>query len=326
MKPESRSVAVMVMLGALVSLALVTGAVAQAPIGAPEQSVVRVGLIPIASLTPIYAGDKLGYFKEEGLAIERKIIATSPDQIAALSGGSVEVAYGNVVTAIFAQVQGYDLRIVASHTRAHEAAPDNGGLVVKAESPIRALKDLEGKKVATNSLKDYNYLLDRAHLEKHGVDPNKVQWTEARFQHMAEALLSDRIDAAHMVEPFLTVILQGGKARVLSWPNVDIWPGIEIAPFFASEKWLKTHPNTIRRFVRALQRTDDYLNGNRAEKVKFTAEFTKMEPPLVEKMTLDVWRVKVEPRGIQFLIDRMVREKLLERSVQAEALVYDTAR
>lgn len=292
----------------------------------PEVGTLRVGIIPIASLTPLYAGEKLGYFEQEGLKIERQNVFTSDALLAALAAGTIDVAYANVVTLVLARAAGFDLVMVSSHTRAHMAPPDNGALVVSKDSPIRALKDLEGKRVATNGLKDYNYIVNRALLEKRGVDPDKVQWGEVRFSHMSGALLKGEVDAVHIVEPFLTFALDAGQVRVVSWPNVEMYPGIEIAPFIASERWIKRHPVALRKFVSVLRRADDYLNGNRAERNKFVAEFTKMKPEIVEKMTVDVWRTKVDPEGIKFLIDRMVKEKLIAKPISVDELTYETAR
>lgn len=292
----------------------------------PEVGTLRVGIIPIASLTPIYVAEKLGFFEQEGLKVERKVIATSPDMLAAMAGGSIEVAYANVVTLVFARVQGFDFVIVSSHTRAHETPPDNGGLVVKKDSPIRDLKQLEGKRLATNSLKDYNYIMNRAFLEKRGVNSDRVEWAEARFPHMGPTLLKGEVDVAHMVEPFLTMFIQAGDGRVLAWPNVEIYPGIEIAPFIASTRWLKAHPIAARKFVAALSKANEYLNKNRAERINYVAEFTKMKSELVEKMTIDVWRTKVDPGGVKFLIDRMVKEKLIDKPVSVDELIYETAK
>jgi ABC-type amino acid transport substrate-binding protein len=88
-------------------------------------------------------------------------------------------------------------------------------VLVKDSGPIRTPKDLEGRTVAVNTLQNVGPLTINAALEKAGVDYESVKYVEVPFPEMAAALEADRVDAAWVVEPFVTQGRRSGARPVL---------------------------------------------------------------------------------------------------------------
>ena len=71
---------------------------------------------------------------------------------------------------------------------------------------------------------------------------------------MPDALFQNRIDAVWAVEPFLTIMLKTGKARIFAQPYLKNIPGMDITAYIAKESWLKANPDVAARFKRAIDK------------------------------------------------------------------------
>ena len=80
---------------------------------------------------------------------------------------------------------------------------------MKKGSAIKSAKDLEGKKVAVNTLKNIGDTAVRESVRKAGGDPAKVKFVELPFDQMPAALDERAGRRRLVVEPALATI----KAR-----------------------------------------------------------------------------------------------------------------
>jgi NitT/TauT family transport system substrate-binding protein len=122
-------------------------AVAASPSRLLAQSLekVRVSIIPVYDVAPLYAALVKGYFKEVGLDVETAPTAGGAAGIPGLIGGSVDIAYGNVVSALLAVQQGLDLKVIAAGTKNTGYATDKTQIMVAADSGIKSAKELKAK-------------------------------------------------------------------------------------------------------------------------------------------------------------------------------------
>ena len=72
-------------------------------------------------------------------------------------------------------------------------------------------KQLEGKTVSVNTLKNLPEVAVRNALEQAGVDPSTVKFVEIPFPDVPAALESKRVDAAFAVEPFVGASAGAGR-------------------------------------------------------------------------------------------------------------------
>jgi len=68
-----------------------------------------------------------------------------------------QFGFSNTTSLLLANSQGLPLKVVAAGVSSTgEDGKDFGAVIVKADSPIRSAKDLAGKRVAVNTLKNIN--------------------------------------------------------------------------------------------------------------------------------------------------------------------------
>jgi NitT/TauT family transport system substrate-binding protein len=246
--------------------------------GKVEKATITVGLLNILDVASVHVAQQKGYFKEEGLDLKIEIIQGGAMAIPGLINGSLDFTFGNWVSFFGAEAKEAaksvdGLKLVSD---GYQAKPEMFLILGKSDSPIKSPKDLEGKTIAINTFKNIAELTAKATLEANDVDPSKVTFKELPFPDMEAAVQNGSVDAAFMVEPFISKAQrQSGQIILLdaaSGPTADI----PIAGYATTGKFLKENPNTVAAFQRAM-----------AKGQRDAADRPTVEPLLVEYAKID---------------------------------------
>lgn len=177
---------------------------------------VKVGLIPITDVAPLYLGIQKGFFATRKLKVEPQLAAGGAAIVPAVVSGGNQFGFSNNVSLIVAKSKGVPLQAI---TPGVGIAPGNNEacqVVVPKKSPIRSIKDLPGKSLAVNTLNNIGDVTIRAALDKGGVDSGSVKFTEIGFPDMVTAVEAGRVDAAWECEPFVTSLQKRGARSILN--------------------------------------------------------------------------------------------------------------
>ncbi len=136
------------------------------------------------------------------------------------------------------------------------------GIVVRAGSTIRSVADLQGRTVAVNRGGTGEYLLVRA-LNEANVPVDRVTRAYLAPPDSASALLGGHVDAWATWDPFLSVVLQNGSARML----VDgAQAGSENAvAYFVSQSFLQAHRAVVAEVFDVLRAENTRARAHRQE-------------------------------------------------------------
>ena len=85
-----------------------------------------------------------------------------------------------------------------------DASNDTTALIVNPESGITSVADLEGRTIAIVGLRSGPEVATRVVLDEAGVDSESVSFVELAYPDMVAAVQGDRVDAAFIVDPFLS--------------------------------------------------------------------------------------------------------------------------
>jgi NitT/TauT family transport system substrate-binding protein len=99
----------------------------------------KVGVLPIADVAPLYLGMKKGYFKQEKLTLKPQVMQGGAAVAAGVVSGSLDFGFSSTEPLIVAKSKGLPVTIV---TQGVQAAASTGeaweGLMVNGNSPIRS--------------------------------------------------------------------------------------------------------------------------------------------------------------------------------------------
>jgi NitT/TauT family transport system substrate-binding protein len=257
--------------------------------GTTATTKVSVGVIPIIDVAPLYLGIAKGFFSKRGLEVKPVPAQGGAAIVPAVVSGSQQFGFSNVVSLLTAREKGLPLKSVtagASSTGVPEA--DVNAVLVGKGSTLRTAKDLEGKKVAINSLNNIGDTTIKTAVEKAGGDPSKVAFVELPFPDMPAQLAQGRVDAAWESEPFRSQILAAG-GRILFDNLTETYPKLQIAQYFTSESYQKSNPKVVESFVAGINESMEYASSHPDEVRAALGTYTKLTPEVAAKVVLPAW-------------------------------------
>ena len=134
-------------------------------------------------------GVERGFFKKRKLTVQVKPSQGGATVVPSVVSGSVDIGGSNLVSVLLAKSKNIPLKVVAPGTFVREKAEEDfSGIIVAKDSDIRDPKDLEGKTLAVNTLKNVAEVTAKESLEKKGVDTSKIKLTEVDFPDMVAAV------------------------------------------------------------------------------------------------------------------------------------------
>src|SRR4051812_299913 len=139
--------------------------------GGSGPQTLKVGVIPIADVAPLYLGRKKGFFKEEQLTINPQLAEGGAAITPAVVSGDFQFGFSNTISMLIASSKGLPIQIISQGVLAGKTQKDAwANLLVPKNGPVQQPKDLEGKTIAVNTLKNICEVTIKASLEKEGVD------------------------------------------------------------------------------------------------------------------------------------------------------------
>ncbi|MEV5550554.1 ABC transporter substrate-binding protein [Streptomyces sp. NPDC052309] len=282
---------------------------------------VKVGLIPIVDVAPLYLGQKKGFFSERGLKLSLSSAQGGAAIVPGVTSGQFQFGFSNMTSLMIAQSNDVPVKAVANGIASTgEQGRDFGAITVKGDSPVKSAKELEGRKVAINTLKNINETAVRASVRKAGGDPDEVDFVELAFDQMPAALDGGRIDAAMAVEPALATIKSQGGREIAS-PMVDVAPKLTVAMYFTSVKYAQENPDVVKRFQEATAESLAYADAHPDEVREIVTTYTKIPPAVLEKVTLPKWPAEPNRPAIEALAELGREDGLFEQAPDLDALL-----
>jgi NitT/TauT family transport system substrate-binding protein len=291
--------------------------------GQAETTTLRVGVIPIADVAPLYLGMKKGFFEEEGLRIRPQLAEGGAAITPAVVSGDFQIGFSNTISLLIAASQDLPVEIISQGVLAGKTEEDAwADLLVLKDGPIKEPKDLEGKTIAVNTLKNICEVTIKASLEKEGVAVDTLKFAEVPFPDMNAALEAQRVDGACVVEPFVS---QGkaGAARGIDPFYVRTAPDLTVATYFTSKQYAQENGDVVDRFVEAMNRSLTYAQSNPDEVRDVLLDYTEIPPEAAEQIKLPVWRPDLNEPTIELLSKLSLKYGLIEEQPDLDELIRD---
>lgn len=147
----------------------------------------------------------------------------------------------------------------------------NDALLVMGDSDITSLEQLEGKiiGVAGDPAAGVRGEGLRNMLKKNGLDPNNFTIVGA----FAWDLMIGEVDALELREPELSLMLQGGVARILVDGPIfagNIFSPWPMSAFGVSSKFIEENPETVEKIIRIWDQAINFIERNPNEVDRIT--------------------------------------------------------
>jgi NitT/TauT family transport system substrate-binding protein len=252
-------------------------------------------------------GVQEGFFKERDLDVKVTPSQGGATVVPAVVSGDSDIAGSNLVSVLLAQGKDIPVKIVAPGTFVRgKRSQDFSAILVAGDGDIRSPKDLEGKTLAVNTLKNVAELAAKASLAKQAVDVSEIELAEVDFPDMNGALAEGRVDAAFQIEPFVSLALKEGH-RVIDRPYVGTKPGLQIGCYFTSEQYLSQNEEVVERFREGVADTAGAIAEDPAAFREFLPEASEIPPPAAQKAILPAWKAENDQASLDLTAELMER-------------------
>ena len=248
------------------------------PSRAADLEKIRVTIpVPVFTFFPLYFGEEHGFFAKEGLSVET--ISTNGDgpDVDAVIAGSAQFAASTPNRLFTSYQQGKRLLDVMTLTNRmsidcfmNKALADKDG--IKPDSPFeQKLKAMKDQTVAGTRPGAFTYLLLEAYAKRAGLTPQK----DIKIigiggpNSMLPAVENGQVAVACIGSPTVELAVKRGKAIQFSYNLVGKDPAYNDFLFqhiYVSPEYAKEHPETVRKFIRGLLASVNYLVSTPVEK------------------------------------------------------------
>ena len=271
-----------------------------------------------AGAEALYAFD-LGFYRDAGLDVEVSTSFNGAAMISAVISGAVDVGYANLFSQAQAHLKGLPIELLfpaSMYDGDHPATV----LAVPLDSPIRSVRDLADKTIAVNGVGTLIQYAPMIELERLGVSSANMHFVEMPSSAAGPALMSHKIDAAELAEPFISA--NRGKIRILA-PGLDgIARKFVSGGFFTSTRWAAAHPTEAARLIAVFARTAKWANEHHSESAAMLARYAKLDPAEVQRMTRTPYAERIDLSLMQTEVDVTAHYHFLDRAFPISEMLF----
>jgi NitT/TauT family transport system substrate-binding protein len=270
-------------------------------------------------------GVEAGIFKKNGVDVDITWTRGGAETLQAVITDSADLAIANgILGVIGAASKGAPVKIVSAQMT---GAPDIFWYV-KAENPVRSMKDMDGKTMGYSRPGSSTDLVGRALADYFKVKPKPV--STGGIPDTRTQVMSGQVDAGWSVPPFNFDLAAEGKIRIIA-KGSDV-PSLNEQTVRVTAARFMFHPQTravARRFMKSYHESIEWVYANPEKSTAFFAAFNKTTPQIAKqtleafpKAAVAAWPVK----GLKQNLDEAVQNKQLAKPMpeaEAEKLLYD---
>ena len=258
--------------------------------------------------------------KEKGVVVKWAEFQFGPPMLEALNAGSLDFAITGETPPVFAQAaKGSPLVYVANEP----ASPQGEGIIVKADSNVKTVADLKGKKVAAAKGSNSHYFLIQA-LAKAGLALSDIDLAYLAPADARAALERGDVAAWSIWDYFYAAAeVQLGTRTLTNGEGI-----VNNYAFYTSRRdFVEKYPELVEIVLDEVRKTDEWIKNNPADAAEKLAVNVGVDAKILEKAlrrsNYGPEHIKPEVAAAQQKIaDTLVDIKLLPNAIKVEDAVW----
>ena len=275
----------------LIGAGLAAGTLAAPAILRAESKTVKMGALRLVHSMPPYFYEK---FAPEGLKIEIIVFDSPTDGKNAVVTKSVDFGTFGIAAAILGAAAGEPVVVIG-------AMCNKGmGVIAKAGSPIKSIKDLKGKKVGIwpGSTQEV-FIMERLKME--GLSIKDVSAVRVPFGEMPTMLQRGDIDAYVGAEPAPGLSISTGAGQLVEYPYSTAMGGLNMI-FATHADTVANNPDLVKAMLKTQRQAAEFMAANTPAVVdasvqKLGANRAAVEQALGARNVEYVWKLDDKVQG-----------------------------
>jgi NitT/TauT family transport system substrate-binding protein len=212
-------------------------------------------------------GQRGGIFRKHGLALELLYTQGAGETQQTVIAGSVDIGVGaGIMGALSAYAKGAPIRIIG----AEMTGAGDLFWYVKSDSPIRALKETDGKTIAYSTNGSSTHGVVTAFIKQYDLKAKPIA-TGGPPATLTQ-VMSDQIDVGWSAPPVGLDLLDQGRIRLLATGNDTLFRDQTVRLLITNTQTLQSRKPVIDRYMKAYRETIDWMYADSGA-LKTYAEF-----------------------------------------------------
>ena len=305
--------------GALAALAALTAGATISPALAQDALKVAAGQRGNWDTSICEVGQRAGIFKKHGIILEILYTQGAGETQQAVISGSVEIGVApGIMGVLSAFSKGAPVRVIGAET----TGATDLYWYVPAASPIKSLKDTEGKTIAYSTNGSSTHGIVTAFMKQYDLKA-KPTATGGPAPTLTQ-VMSGQIDVGWSAPPFGLQQLDEGKIRVIASGNdAAVFKGQTVRLLITNVQTLQSKKPVLERFMKAYRETVDAMYSDPAA-LKHYADFVGI-PEAIAKRTRDEFfpKTAIDPDkivGLETIVPDAVTLKYTAQPLTKEQL------
>ena len=182
---------------------------------AKETQTLRLALLPIPDVLPVYVAIENGYFNELGLTVEPLAVGSAVERDQLMQAGKVDGMINELSGAANFNRDKVQVKIVAV-ARSPIGKSPLFRILAAPGSHIKTIKDLAGVPIGISKNTVIEYITTRL-LESGGLQPNEIEYQSIPvLPERLQLLLQGQVKAVTLPDPLGVAAIKAGAVEVVS--------------------------------------------------------------------------------------------------------------
>lgn len=290
----------------------------------PAQPVtVRVGVLPILDVLPIYVAEVQGYFPRS-IKVEIIPVASAAERDQLMAAGQLDAIVNDLVSVALYNKEKPQVLVVRMARTATPSFPQFY-ILASPKSGIKEAKDLRGVEIGISEATIIQYVTERL-LQAEGLKPEEIKEVPVpRIPDRMTALASGDLKAATLPDPMALLAMQQGAKLIL---DDSRHPHYSFSVYSFRKAFVEEHPEAVKAFLLGIEKAVKDVNSDKAKWANLLVEKKLVPPALTGSYTIPDFPLASVPGKDQWedVVKWMLEKGLIrsplpyEESVKAEFL------
>ena len=286
---------------------------------------VKIGYLPITADVSLFVGMEKGLFERNRVRVEAVRFTSANQAMDALISGRIQAAIMIGYSTLFSIFEKDTTQFKIVQSAAETENRYTAKILIRTDSNLDSISQLKGQSIGT-----YEGLTQKLNLMlvlRNFMDPVKdVNIIQVASNLQIPALSAGQFDALFTIDPYATIALENGVAKVLEEnPRYKyILSPFPTAATVFSRKFINEDSLSAKRIFRALNEAVDFVELNPQEASQITAkpDYTPVTQEIAKKCGVYKWWKLGEEdhEAVQRLADILFENRILKNRIDTKLM------